>query len=74
VRPGGHLVAAFMENMGRYRIGAGPHWPGYPVDAGTVRDAFAPYTTDLETSRVDSAATSGGYQTTGMVLLTGRVR
>jgi hypothetical protein len=74
VRPGGHLVAAFMENMGRYRIGAGPHWPGYPVDAGTVRDAFAPYTTDLETSRVDSAATSGGYQTTGMVVLTGRVR
>ena len=74
VRPGGHLVAAFMENMGRYRIGAGPQWPGYPVDAGIVRDAFTPYTTDLEISRVDSEATSDGYQTTGMVLLTARVR
>ena len=74
VRPGGHLVAAFMENMGRYRIGAGPHWPGYPVDAGAVRAAFAPYTTDLEIGRVGTEATSDGYQTTGMVLLTARVR
>jgi hypothetical protein len=74
VRPGGHLVAAFMENMGRYQIGTGPHWPGYPVDAGIVGAAFAPYTTDLEIDRVDADPTSAGYQTTGMVLLTARVR
>lgn len=73
VRPGGWLVAAFMENMGRYRIGDGPHWPGFPVDAAIVRSVFAPVTTDLTVDRVDSAATSDGYQTTGMVLLTARV-
>ncbi|HET6533573.1 MAG TPA: hypothetical protein VFH03_23545 [Actinoplanes sp.] len=74
VRPGGHLVAAFMENMGRYRIGTGPHWPGYPVDAGIVGAAFEPYTADLAIDRVDGDPTSDGYQTSGMVLLTARVR
>jgi hypothetical protein len=73
VRPGGWLVAAFMENMGRYRIGTGPYWPGYPVDAGTVRSVFAPVTTRLRIDRVDTAATSDGYETTGMILLTARV-
>ena len=72
VRPGGCLVAAFMENMGRYQIGTGPHWPGYPVDSEIVRSVFAPLTTDLRISRVDSDATSAGYETTGMVLLTAR--
>jgi hypothetical protein len=72
VRPGGWLVAAFMENMGRYRIGDGPDWPGYPVDAAIVREVFAPVTTDLTIDRVDSAPTSDGYETTGMVLLTAR--
>jgi hypothetical protein len=73
LRSGGHLVAAFMENMGRYRIGTGPDWPGYPVDAGIVRAAFAPYTAELAIDRIDSDPTSDGYQTTGMVLLTARV-
>jgi hypothetical protein len=72
VRPGGWLVAAFMENMGRYQIGSGPHWPGYPVDPEIVRAVFAPVTTDLAVERIDSAATSDGYETTGMVLLTAR--
>ncbi|GAA3934817.1 hypothetical protein [Actinoplanes auranticolor] len=72
VRPGGWLVAAFMENMGRYRIGDGPHWPGYPVDPAIVRSVFAPVTTELTIERIDSAATSDGYETTGMVLLTAR--
>jgi hypothetical protein len=72
VRPGGHLVAAFMENMGRYQIGAGPHWPGYPVDSGIVRSVFAPMTTELRISRVDSDPTSSGYECTGVVLLTAR--
>lgn len=72
VRPGGWLIAAFMENMGRYRIGDGPHWPGYPVDSAIVRSVFEPLTTDLEISRVDTAETGDGYETTGMVLLTAR--
>ncbi|MGK5683272.1 hypothetical protein [Actinoplanes sp. URMC 104] len=74
VHRGGWLVAAFMENMGRYRIGTGPDWPGYPVDADRVREVFEPVTTDLTIDRVDSAPTSDGYETTGMVLLTARRR
>ena len=72
VRPGGWLVAAFMENMGRYQIGDGPVWPGYPVDPARVRAVFEPVTTELAIERIDSAATSEGYETTGMVLLTAR--
>ncbi|MCY1143702.1 hypothetical protein OWR29_37350 [Actinoplanes sp. Pm04-4] len=73
VRPGGRLVAAFMENMGNYRIGDGPTWPGYPVDTATVRAVFEPLTSSLTVDRVDGAPTSEGYETTGMVLLTGRL-
>ncbi|MEV4350840.1 class I SAM-dependent methyltransferase [Actinoplanes sp. NPDC049596] len=73
VRPGGRLIAAFMENMGRYRIADGPHWPGFPVDTATVRDVFAPLTDELTIDRVDSADIGEGYETTGMVLLTARV-
>jgi hypothetical protein len=70
VRPGGYLVAAFMENMGRYRIGTGPQWPGRPIDSGNVRAVFAPLTTQLQISRIDSEPTSAGYECTGMILLT----
>jgi hypothetical protein len=72
VRPGGLLVAAFMENMGRYRLGDGSAWPGYPVDTTKVRAAFAPYTDRLELERIDADATLPDYGYTGMVLLTGR--
>ena len=70
VRPGGHLVAAFMENMGRYRVGTGPWWPGYPVDQARVRAVFTPYVTSMSTSRVDFDTTAPDYGYTGMVLLT----
>jgi SAM-dependent methyltransferase len=73
VRPGGWLIAAFMENMGRYRIADGPHWPGHPVDSAIVRSVFEPLTTDLVIDRVDTAETGDGYETTGMVLLTARL-
>jgi hypothetical protein len=72
VRPGGWLVAAFMENMGNYRIGDGPTWPGCPVDTAAVREVFEPLTSSLTIDRVDGAPTSEGYETTGMVLLTAR--
>ncbi|MDT5042659.1 MAG: hypothetical protein QOE51_3644 [Actinoplanes sp.] len=72
VRPGGYLIAAFMENMGNYRIADGPVWPGYPVDAGIVRAVFAPLTTHLQVSRVDADPTGPGYECTGLVLLTAR--
>ncbi|MEU8817568.1 hypothetical protein [Actinoplanes sp. NPDC048796] len=74
VRPGGWLVAAFMENMGRYRIADGPVWPGYPVDSAAVQEVFAPLTDELTIDRVNSAPTGEGYETTGMVLLTARTR
>lgn len=72
VRPGGLLVAAFMENMGRYHLGDGSTWPGYPVDEAAVREAFAPYTDRLELERIDADPTLPEYGYTGMVLLTGR--
>jgi len=74
VAPGGHLVAAFMENMGRYRIGTGPPWPGFPVDAAAVRAAFAPLTDALLVDRIDADPTLPEYGYTGMVVLTARRR
>ncbi|MEU3401150.1 class I SAM-dependent methyltransferase [Streptomyces filamentosus] len=69
VRPGGHLLAAFMENMPSYRIGDGPVWPGCPVDAAAVRAAFAPYTRELAVRRVAKDRTLPDYGDTGILLL-----
>jgi hypothetical protein len=70
VRPGGHLVAAFMENMAGYRLGDGSVWPAYPVDGATVRAVFAPHVADLTVTRIDTDPTLPDYGYTGMVLLT----
>jgi hypothetical protein len=70
VRPGGQLVAAFMENMGRYRVGEGPQWPGYRVDRGIAEEVFTPLVSELATSRTDFDATGPDYGYTGMVMLT----
>jgi hypothetical protein len=72
VRPGGHLVAAFMENMATYRLGDGSRWPGYPVDRAAVRAAFAPHVTGLTLDRIDPDPGLPDYGYTGMVLLTAR--
>jgi hypothetical protein len=69
VRPGGHLVAAFMENMPSYRIGTGPVWPAFPVDTAAIRHVFAPYTETLRITRIDKDPTLPEYGDTGMVLL-----
>jgi hypothetical protein len=74
VVPRGHLVAAFMENMGRYRIGTGPQWPGFPVDAAAVRAVFAPHTDALAVDRIEADPTLPDYGYTGMVVLTARRR
>lgn len=74
VRPGGHLVAAFMENMGRYGLGDGSRWPGLPVDAADVARAFAPLTDDLDVTRIDADPGLPDYGYTGMVLLRARRR
>jgi len=70
VKRGGHLIAAFMENMGCYRIGDGPEWPGIPVDARLVREVFAPLVVDLSTTHIGFDPTGPDYGYTGMVLLT----
>ena len=73
VRPGGYLVAAFMENLGRYELGGGTStWPGLKVDTDMVRAAFAPHTTDLVVDRIDEDPSLPDYGYTGMVLVTAR--
>ncbi|MFF9132675.1 class I SAM-dependent methyltransferase [Streptomyces sp. NPDC014806] len=74
VVPGGHLVAAFMENLPTYRIGAASRWPGCPVDGERVAEVFAPLTEELTVTRIDADPTLPAYGDTGMVLLTGRTR
>ncbi|TXS52132.1 class I SAM-dependent methyltransferase [Streptomyces sp. t39] len=69
VHPGGLLVAAFMAGMPSYRIGTGPVWPAFPVDAAAVRDAFAPHTERLRLTRVPKDPTLPEYGDDGMVLL-----
>lgn len=72
VRPGGYLVAAFMENMPSYRIADGLQWPGYPVDVDRVRSAFESETDELTVTRIGRDATMTDYGDTGMVLLQAR--
>jgi hypothetical protein len=72
VRPGGHLVAAFMENLPSYRLSTGPQWPAYPVDGDGIRQVFLPHTEDLVIGRLETDPTLPEYGESGMVLLTAR--
>jgi hypothetical protein len=72
VRPGGYLVAAFMENLPTYRLGDGSRWPGCPVDGDIVRKVFEPLTDELAVGRIDADPTLPAYGDTGMVLLRAR--
>jgi hypothetical protein len=72
VRPGGHLLAVFMENMPRYQLGDGSQWPGYPVDGDIVRRVFAPHAEELTVGHLDPDPTLPEYGYTGMVLLRAR--
>ncbi|GAA4707620.1 class I SAM-dependent methyltransferase [Phytohabitans rumicis] len=69
VRPGGQLVAAFMENMGRYSINGGRSWPGVPVDSDAVAEVFAPHVTGLAVRRIDADPALPDWGYTGMILL-----
>ena len=71
VRPGGLLVAAFMENMPSYRIASGMRWPACPVDGEAVYDVFAPHTRRLRVTRVQKDPTLPDYGDTGVLLLRG---
>ncbi|MGW2717616.1 class I SAM-dependent methyltransferase [Streptomyces sp. NPDC001492] len=74
VVPGGHLVAAFMENMPTYRIGPVSRWPGCPVDPDMVTRVFTPMTRDLSVHHIDADPTLPDYGDSGMVLLTAVAR
>jgi hypothetical protein len=67
---GGHLVAAFMENMPTYRIGPTSRWPGCPVNPETVTEVFAPLTQELSVTHIDPDPTLRASGDSGMVLLT----
>lgn len=71
VAPGGRLVAAFMENMPTYRIGAASRWPGCPVDTEIITEVFTPLTDELTVSHIPSDPTLPDYGDSGMVVLTG---
>jgi hypothetical protein len=74
VKPGGHLIAAFMENMSRYQLGDGSQWPGVPVDAAALSRVFASSTEELGISRIDADPGLPDYGYTGMLLLRARRR
>lgn len=74
VVPGGHLVAAFMENLPTYRIGPVSRWPGCPVDPEIVTRVFTPMTRDLSVHHIDTDPTLPDYGDSGMVLLTAVAR
>ncbi|MEU6624299.1 class I SAM-dependent methyltransferase [Streptomyces litmocidini] len=70
VRPGGTLLAAFMERMPSYRIGTGPVWPACPVDEAALRAVFTPRTTGLRIVGLAKDRTLPEYGDTGVLLLT----
>ncbi|MER5208036.1 class I SAM-dependent methyltransferase [Streptomyces sp. NPDC002825] len=70
VRPGGTLIAAFMEQMPSYRIGTGPVWPACPVDEAALRSVFGPRTTGPRITRLAKDRTLPEYGDTGVLLLT----
>jgi len=72
VRPGGHLVAAFMENLRRYRFGSGPEWPAYLVDTDVLHEVFGPITDSLVVQRIDPDPTLPDYGYSGMLMMTAR--
>lgn len=70
VRPGGHVVAAFMAGMPSYEL-AGQLLPSCPVDAWTVREALAPHLRNLRVGHIRPDP-SLPYDCDGMLLATGR--
>ncbi|WP_329625086.1 class I SAM-dependent methyltransferase [Streptomyces sp. NBC_01255] len=70
VRPGGRLVASFMERMPSYRIGEGPVWPACPVDGAALQAVFGPRTTGLRIERLAKDRTLPEYGDTGVLLMT----
>jgi hypothetical protein len=72
VEHGGYLLAAFMENMGRYQFGDGSQWPGIPIDTDALQQVFAPLTEELQISRIDTDPGLPEYGYTGMALLRAR--
>jgi NNMT/PNMT/TEMT family len=72
VHGGGRLIAAFMEMLPRYRLGAGPEWPGYPIDAKMLNQVFAPHTYDLDIARARPDDVVAEHDSSGMLLLSAR--
>jgi hypothetical protein len=71
VKPGGNLIASFMENSVSYTID-GIEFPSYPIDLNKLDKVFSPITTHLKIQRIEIAQTPLRPGYTGMLFLTGR--
>ncbi|WP_157220560.1 class I SAM-dependent methyltransferase [Flavisphingomonas formosensis] len=73
VRPGGTLVAAFLDQSRGYVVADRP-FPALPVDADAIRAAFHPYVGDISVEPIggSEAETHSGY--TGSLFMVARTR
>ncbi len=73
VRPGGHIIAAFLANSDGYTV-SDHAFPALRIDAAALRDAFVELTHDLEIEAVGlvDQEIRSGY--TGCLFLTARAR
>lgn len=73
VRPGGTLVAAFLDQSRGYVV-ADRAFPALPVDAAAIRRAFAPYAVEITVEQIGGSEveTHSGY--TGSLFMVARTR
>ena len=73
VRPGGTLIAAFLDQSRGYVVAERP-FPALPVDAEAVGRAFAPFVSEIEIRPIGGtdAETHSGY--TGSLFMVARTR
>jgi hypothetical protein len=69
VKPGGYMVAAFMENSRGYEV-RGIKFPAYPVDTQLINEIFTDLTGKLIIKRIPLAKRPLRPGYTGMILLT----
>jgi len=72
VKPGGHLVAAFMENSQGYEI-KGINFPAYSVNTYLIKKIFQPITNNLLVTRIPLAEQPLRPGYSGMIFLTATV-
>jgi hypothetical protein len=74
VVPGGHPVAAFMDNVPACRTGAASRGPGCPVDPAAVTEVSAPPAEEPAVTRIGSGPPLPDHGGAGTVPPTARTR